>query len=271
MVRRARRAFAVAGALCCAAVPTTLVPTPIGVGRAYHPVVGSPSGSAIRGMPCTRVALPRFGVHLEALRQPSGRPGAGGHRCCATTHVVRRRRHIRALLVPRPDDRPDRTDPGRGRGAARARRSLRHLGRKLGLRRLIGFHGVVRVYVNGLSVPGDPRLVPLARHAEIVVEVGGYVPPHQRYLFPRTSTMVRLPTPARRCWSPRLSVLVSALVLAVAAVATVPPASADGDPASDYLWNRSLYVPTGTSPNARAHLQALSTRLAQEGCRSRSP
>ncbi len=69
--------------------------------------------------------------------------------------------------------------------------------------------------------------------------------------------MARLPTPARRCWSPRLSVLVSAVVLAVAAVATVPSASADGDPASDYLWNRSLYVPTDTSSNARAHLQAL--------------
>jgi hypothetical protein len=27
--------------------------------------------------------------------------------------------------------------------------------------------------------------IPLARHAEIVLEVGGYVPPHRAFLFPR--------------------------------------------------------------------------------------
>jgi hypothetical protein len=57
--------------------------------------------------------------------------------------------------------------------------------RQLGPRRLLGFRGAVRAYVDGRRVPGDPRLVQLRRHAEIVLEVGGYVPPHRGYLFPR--------------------------------------------------------------------------------------
>jgi hypothetical protein len=28
------------------------------------------------------------------------------------------------------------------------------------------------------------RTIPLRRHAEIVVEVGGYIPPHTFFLFP---------------------------------------------------------------------------------------
>jgi hypothetical protein len=31
---------------------------------------------------------------------------------------------------------------------------------------------------------GDPGGIPLARHTNIVLALGGYVPPHPRYLFP---------------------------------------------------------------------------------------
>jgi cytochrome oxidase Cu insertion factor (SCO1/SenC/PrrC family) len=55
----------------------------------------------------------------------------------------------------------------------------------------------------------------------------------------------------------RRSVVASVLVLAVTALGSAPPARADGDPASDYLWNRSLFVPTGTSSSERIRLQAL--------------
>ena len=58
-------------------------------------------------------------------------------------------------------------------------------GRPLGARRLLGFHGEVRVYLGGRRMLGDPRAVPLTPHAEIVLEVGGFVPPHRAYLFPR--------------------------------------------------------------------------------------
>jgi len=50
--------------------------------------------------------------------------------------------------------------------------------------RLLSFRGRVRAYVAGRLVPGDPRRIPLARHANVVLEVGGYIPPHPRFLFP---------------------------------------------------------------------------------------
>jgi hypothetical protein len=39
------------------------------------------------------------------------------------------------------------------------------------------------VYLGGRRVSGPPAAVPLRRHAEIVVEIGRYVPPHRFYVF----------------------------------------------------------------------------------------
>jgi len=41
----------------------------------------------------------------------------------------------------------------------------------------------VRVYVDGKRLAGHPGALPLRRHAEIVVEIGRFVPPHASYLF----------------------------------------------------------------------------------------
>jgi hypothetical protein len=71
----------------------------------------------------------------------------------------------------------------------RGRRTLGDLfrvwGRLLGPRRLLSFAGRVSVFVGGRPFAGDPRRVPLTRHAQIVVEVGGHVAPHPSYLFPK--------------------------------------------------------------------------------------
>jgi hypothetical protein len=58
-------------------------------------------------------------------------------------------------------------------------------GQPLSGHRLLGFRSGagVRVYVGGRRVRGAPGAVPLRRHAEIVVEIGAYVPPHRSYLF----------------------------------------------------------------------------------------
>jgi hypothetical protein len=48
-----------------------------------------------------------------------------------------------------------------------------------------GFHGRVHAWVGGCPWAGDARKIPLTQHAEIVVEVGGYVPPHRFFLFPK--------------------------------------------------------------------------------------
>jgi hypothetical protein len=57
-------------------------------------------------------------------------------------------------------------------------------GQRLAPRRLLSFTGRVRAFRNGREWRGDPRRMPLERHDSIVIEVGGYVPPHARYLFP---------------------------------------------------------------------------------------
>jgi hypothetical protein len=58
-------------------------------------------------------------------------------------------------------------------------------GQPLARHRLCGFRPAapVRVYVGGRPVAGPPGAVRLGRHAEIVVEIGPYVPPHRSYLF----------------------------------------------------------------------------------------
>jgi len=56
-------------------------------------------------------------------------------------------------------------------------------GQPLSLSRLAGFRGRVSAYVAGVRWRGDVRAVPLARHAQIVLETGGYVRPHRFFLF----------------------------------------------------------------------------------------
>lgn len=75
--------------------------------------------------------------------------------------------------------------------AARGEHSLgeffRVWGQPLSASRIAGFRSAQRVlaFVNGKRFAGDPRSIPLRRHDEIVLEVGGYVPPHSSYLFPK--------------------------------------------------------------------------------------
>jgi hypothetical protein len=61
---------------------------------------------------------------------------------------------------------------------------------------------------------------------------------------------------ARRRAARTLAQLV-ALMIVLTASALPSPARADGDPASDYLWSQSVYVPMGTPASQTAHLQAL--------------
>jgi hypothetical protein len=58
-------------------------------------------------------------------------------------------------------------------------------GQPLGRTRIAGFRGRVAGFVGGRRWRGDIRAIPLARHAQIVLEVGGFVPPHRTYLFPK--------------------------------------------------------------------------------------
>ncbi len=57
-------------------------------------------------------------------------------------------------------------------------------GQPLARDRLASFRGKVSVFVDGVRRRGDPARLRLAAGAEIVLEVGGYVPPHRSFLFP---------------------------------------------------------------------------------------
>lgn len=57
-------------------------------------------------------------------------------------------------------------------------------GRPLAADRLLSFRAPVRVHVDGERFRGDPRSVPLAEEAQIVVQAGGPpVEPHADYVF----------------------------------------------------------------------------------------
>jgi hypothetical protein len=49
---------------------------------------------------------------------------------------------------------------------------------------LLSFRGAVAAYVGGKRWHGDVATIPLRDRAQIVVEVGGHIPPHRFYLFP---------------------------------------------------------------------------------------
>lgn len=57
-------------------------------------------------------------------------------------------------------------------------------GQPLGRRRLGAFTGPLLAYLDGRRWRGDPRDIPLRRHAQIVLELGGFVVPHAAYGFP---------------------------------------------------------------------------------------
>jgi hypothetical protein len=126
---------------------------------------------------------PRYGAHLELFTSrrvvliPSGigiapprtRRGAyvSGGRC---SYPLRTREPTGVIEVAAP------------------RLTLGHLfavwGQPLSRTRMAAFHGRVRPYLDGRRWSGPPAQLPLRRHAQIVIEVGAYVPPHSTYRFP---------------------------------------------------------------------------------------
>jgi hypothetical protein len=141
------------------------VPTPIGVGPRYQPP------PAIQG-PCTDAPL-RAGkrVHVELFANRfvvvvPARIGVRGTRCRAR------------LWTTEP------TGVIRFEGRATLGDLFAVWGRALTGTRLLSFRGAVSVYRNGVRLRVDPRAVPLVGGDELVLEVGGYVPPHRSYRFP---------------------------------------------------------------------------------------
>lgn len=153
---------------------------PIGSGPRFQP----PAAGPVLG-PCAARLGRRVGVHVELFAanrvvlvaqgigtRPPRTFSAGrisGARCfgdLVTTDPT-------GLVLVRPGARLTLAD------------LFRSWGQPLTSRRLASFDGPnVSVFVDGRPWSGGPETVPLARHSEIVLEVGPFVPPHKSYTFP---------------------------------------------------------------------------------------
>jgi hypothetical protein len=174
-------------AACTAAFAASPVPTPIGVGAAFHPPPTGPEvgrGIPVAGLVCGAEEDVRVGAHLEVFAAgrvvivPAGigiappfrrqGPYVLVGRC---SYAARTREPTGVIELARSHDLT--------LGAF-----FRLWGRQLGRRQLAGFGGgQVRVYVNGQMRRGDPRTVRLRRHDQVVLQIGPYVRPHVSYRF----------------------------------------------------------------------------------------
>jgi hypothetical protein len=156
---------------------------PIGAGSRFHP----PATGPVTG-PCTPRLSARDGVHVEVfaanrvLLLPAGigtmppREFLDGRVTGAQCYGNLVTLDPTGVVLVRPGTR------------LTLRALFRSWGQPLSLTRLASFSvpaGIhVKVFVDGRAWHGAPAAVPLTRHAEIVLEVGPYVPPHLSYTFP---------------------------------------------------------------------------------------
>jgi hypothetical protein len=160
----------IALAIALAALPPSVHPWPIGVGPRYHPPAHVRDGRTVGSLRCAHAPVQAFAhVELFANRRVIVVPaGIGRGPACA---------YPAATTAP--------TGVIRLRGAVTVGDLFRVWGRALGPQRLLSFRGRVAAYVGGHRFTGDPRAIRLKRHAQIVLEVGGYVAPHPSYVFPK--------------------------------------------------------------------------------------
>lgn len=166
-------------------IPSSLLRAarPIGRGAAFHP----PARGSVIGL-CTAALGPRDGTHVEVFAAnrvlllaagigtlPPRRHFAGRitrARCYGALVTL----DPTGLVLTRPGSRLDTADLFRSWGQPLSRFQIASFRASAG--------SEVAVFVDGRRWRGAPGGVPLAQHAEIVLEVGPHVPPHASYRFP---------------------------------------------------------------------------------------
>jgi hypothetical protein len=179
-------AAALAGCGTDAADPS-LTPRPVGDGPQFRPPSLSRAvrhAAPLGDMRCTRNRRPRFAAHLELFAAgrvvivPAG-IGLAPPRTTDGAYVTNPR-----CAYPLATREPTGVVEVAGGGRATLGDLFALWGRPLTPTRLAGFRGQVTAHVDGRLYRGDPRTVPLTRHAQIVVQVGPRVVPHSSYRFP---------------------------------------------------------------------------------------
>jgi hypothetical protein len=166
-------------------LPPSVHPWPIGTGPGFR--LPAAPAAVLAGKPvgpfrCTRGGT-RFGAHLElfvhrrVLIVPAGIGVARPWR----EHLARRT-PLGCTYAARTLEPTGVVEVRRGTHL-RLGDLFRLWGQPLGPRRIAGFRGTVLAFVDGKRRRGDPASIRLTRHAQIVLELGGYVPPHPSYLF----------------------------------------------------------------------------------------
>jgi hypothetical protein len=173
------------------AVDPSIKPWPIGPGARYRPPAATATVAA--GAPAGRFRCAAsgatFSVHVElfANRRVIAVPAGIG--------VAEPFRTTLGTVTPQGCSYPIKTLAPTGvvQVATGTRLTLGDLfrvwGQPLGSHRLASFtsRDPLRVYLGGRLVHRSASSLPLARGDEIVLELGGYVPPHSSFLFPKGS------------------------------------------------------------------------------------
>ena len=156
---------------------------PIGRGPRFHP----PATGGVTA-PCRRALGRRYGVHVEVFGAnrvvivPAGigtrppRRVQAGRIASASCYGSLVTLDPTGLILVRPGSVPRLAELFHAWGEPVSNRRLASFSAPPGQR--------VRVFIDGRARLGPPGSVRLSRHAEIVLEVGPYVPPHHSYTFP---------------------------------------------------------------------------------------
>lgn len=169
--------FTVSRGFVAVALTAAVVPTPIGSGPRYRPAATSHrvrAAQPVGALRCSNAAARPVAFHVEifanrrALLIPSG-IGISPKRC---VYPLRTADPTGVVLVA--------TDRRYRLGDL-----FRVWDQRLNSCALLSFRGPVAVFVAGRRIHTDPTTLPLRHHAEIVIEIGGYIPPHASYRFPR--------------------------------------------------------------------------------------
>jgi hypothetical protein len=160
-----------------------------GLGARFRPPAMSPAvltGARVGSWRCLPGRVTTYGAHVELFAEQRGMVVPAGIGINGPRFHGYRVAGGRCAYPLQTVDPTGLVEVGALRGASPPR--LGELfglwGQPLASDRLASFTGAVRAYVDGRRWRGDPRLIPLRRHTQIVLELGGFVVPHSSYGFP---------------------------------------------------------------------------------------
>jgi hypothetical protein len=180
---------AVALALAFAVLPPTILPWPIGVGPRYRPPAATAATRAAKTIGperCERAAT-RFSVHLELFANRRAIVIPAGIGVALPYRRIGGDIHPNGCVYRLHTTAPTGVVQVSTRAAVTVGDLFRIWEQPIGKDRLLSFRSRsrVRAFVDGLERSGDPETIRLTPHAQVVLEIGGYVPPHRSYVFPK--------------------------------------------------------------------------------------